>query len=128
MKRLLSAHGADIYRHVPGCSEDIDLQVGRRDIDQTPRAQLVVRECLAIHAQGEIVIHAARQVTPVSRRKRFVRQWFKIHHAQCVFGVCDGGHGILCESVRRQRTRRHETQELTTMKRLHVHGEGIYHI
>jgi hypothetical protein len=104
MKGLLSADGADIDGHVPRRAEDIDFEIGLRHIDQTPGADLIMRKSFPVHADRQIVIHSARQVSPVRRRKSLVRERFEIHDAQSIFGKRDGRCGILRQCGHRKRT------------------------
>src|SRR5581483_544521 len=64
-RRLL--HNCGPARHLPRYrSEYIDLHISLWNVDAAARAQLVMPEAFAVHAQRQIIIDTGRQVRPIA--------------------------------------------------------------
>jgi hypothetical protein len=86
MKRILASHGAHGNRRFPFRAKQIDRRVHlAADIGHAFGPELKALVAFAIRMQRGVVIHAGREIAPMRRRQRLVREFLEIHDAERVF-------------------------------------------
>ena len=96
-----------------------------RNIHQPPGTQLVVLECLPVHAQSDFVIDSSSHVAPMRRWKCLTCQWLEFHHVEYIFSRC--GIQFLCERATDERAGSEEAQELAAGGEAIIHGRELYY-